>query len=906
MRKEKNGYLMPVRVTSMNCLCTLALLVLYSTISYSQTIDFEDESYSEGDKVAEQYWEQDCGVQFYIGSEESGKRPVIAEVGGVSYSAFQGPNRSEPNCNVATTMVDMPATNQGVGCKFLTDDGQVRPNPEPLIIVYRNAATKASGELLDIDGQEEWTITAYNGTSQVGTPIILKADPTDPTTGDGIATYWEFSSVSMAFNRIEIQFTGNGNSVGLAFDNFSACSVREEEVDSCAGIAVSDTTIICKVSDDGSLYYEICFTVTNNTSNPIVSAKAKQIQNGLGLGGPANNGVFSATYSDDNNDGVNDRYIETAYDKKLPVQQQNGLPLRGPNPAYSAKIIDANYPLVRAGETSNFCLTVHPQVTQGGDPRIIGGDQIRFNVEWELTEAINKDCIKCEDSFMSSVPNCQVPIDCCPAEMAATIGRTRVRSNNLGETTVQIPFSAGLVDMQSVQISLINTVLNGNPAGGSIEGGAFHGGGAISSDEQSILFGTWTICKDLSASQNIVLDLDMPAYEWPGPCGFFINCPDKLDFSLKVEYTDCNCRRCDTILHFTARRRNLVGGDKFFNRLLIGTLTGPNTGRLTVNLPVTDTSLNIVYQGIELITVDSGVAIAEIGGSQAIIQSASEGRAVVTFNSNPGDKLSFDIRYNNFGDRLMLSHVACLSYLVNGESFRREIPITFLRQEVEDLLTGDEEISTNVKTFALHLQNTNSTQQLIAQIAIRVPSGQRILAIGPTANDSTAVIGFRKRDEEGRYVPTEVRGEEVLVPVDSEVSPIYLTVAGVEGDGLTVDFITLNAAGEVISEDEVSLITSSVMNDDRAVTGSFLSQSYPNPTDGTATIEFMLPRTEQNVELVVTDQQGNEVARLIDNTALYAGTHVVLFNGTNLPSGTYYYTLRTESGTETKRLQLVK
>jgi len=50
---------------------------------------------------------------------------------------------------------------------------------------------------------------------------------------------------------------------------------------------------------------------------------------------------------------------------------------------------------------------------------------------------------------------------------------------------------------------------------------------------------------------------------------------------------------------------------------------------------------------------------------------------------------------------------------------------------------------------------------------------------------------------------------------------------------------------------------------------------------------------------------GNEVTTLINNE-LSSGIHKVEFNGTGLPSGTYFYRLETDIYLETKKMVLLK
>jgi hypothetical protein len=85
-----------------------------------------------------------------------------------------------------------------------------------------------------------------------------------------------------------------------------------------------------------------------------------------------------------------------------------------------------------------------------------------------------------------------------------------------------------------------------------------------------------------------------------------------------------------------------------------------------------------------------------------------------------------------------------------------------------------------------------------------------------------------------------------------------------------------------------------------------LRQSFPNPAAHSATIGFSLPASGQVVSLVVTDAAGREVARLVDGQKLDGGEHAVFFDTSNLASGSYFYTLRVGTKTETRGMQIVK
>ena len=83
-----------------------------------------------------------------------------------------------------------------------------------------------------------------------------------------------------------------------------------------------------------------------------------------------------------------------------------------------------------------------------------------------------------------------------------------------------------------------------------------------------------------------------------------------------------------------------------------------------------------------------------------------------------------------------------------------------------------------------------------------------------------------------------------------------------------------------------------------------LNQNHPNPFNPTTQISFEIPRST-HVQLLVFDALGREVARLI-NTSLEAGSHTVDFDAANLPSGMYFYTLRSGDLSRTNRMLLLK
>ncbi|KAA3616348.1 MAG: T9SS C-terminal target domain-containing protein [Calditrichaeota bacterium] len=108
----------------------------------------------------------------------------------------------------------------------------------------------------------------------------------------------------------------------------------------------------------------------------------------------------------------------------------------------------------------------------------------------------------------------------------------------------------------------------------------------------------------------------------------------------------------------------------------------------------------------------------------------------------------------------------------------------------------------------------------------------------------------------------------------------------------------------------VTSSTVSVSENPLAIVDNYaLGHNYPNPFNPETTIDYTIAKTG-NANIVIYNVLGQKVRTLI-NGVVEAGTHSITWNGKNafgisVPSGVYYYTLKSNSFKQTKKMLLLK
>lgn len=126
--------------------------------------------------------------------------------------------------------------------------------------------------------------------------------------------------------------------------------------------------------------------------------------------------------------------------------------------------------------------------------------------------------------------------------------------------------------------------------------------------------------------------------------------------------------------------------------------------------------------------------------------------------------------------------------------------------------------------------------------------------------------------------------------------------------------LVYNSEGELINTHETSIAPKRVafsysdaitgIKEDLIVNTFNLDQNYPNPFNPSTNISFQVQK-EGLVNISIYNTLGEKVGELL-NSIKQPGTYNVQFDGSNLTSGVYYYTMKTNNFMQTKKMLLTK
>lgn len=158
-----------------------------------------------------------------------------------------------------------------------------------------------------------------------------------------------------------------------------------------------------------------------------------------------------------------------------------------------------------------------------------------------------------------------------------------------------------------------------------------------------------------------------------------------------------------------------------------------------------------------------------------------------------------------------------------------------------------------------------------------------------TYNEGWSASGYK-------FLFTSDRGEnwsEVETPDSSIIYDLQFVNAR-NGYAVGQDGVILKLDPALVNvEDEVTSLTQFILH-----------QNYPNPFNPSTNLQYAIG-SGQIVTLKVYDVLGNEIATLV-NEEKQAGSYNVEFDGSGLPSGIYFYQIKTNKTIQTKKMVYLK
>ncbi|MBS1911871.1 MAG: T9SS type A sorting domain-containing protein [Bacteroidetes bacterium] len=611
-----------------------------------------------------------------------------------------------------------------------------------------------------------------------------------------------------------------------------------------------------------------------------------------------------------------------------------------------------SFPGVPPGGTS----TTQNSTIFGGHP----GDSLCLSIE-----AHNADstwCCRFDTCFV--LPPCK---SCCDP-LRVTFGQFGIGTNFLGTVTMNTTVTA-TIPLRSFNATVVSATRTSNcnvsPVGNVA--GVFTGGsftpvpvipGPFGLNTSTISWGT-NIAGSNATGAPLSLTLKFP----PPPSGWF--CRDTLRWCIKYTYQDTACHTCDTTICYSRVRYGLPwivvdnpkdipvpfhtdggngggnGGTKGDGREPQGgtaqsvftiSMATSTTGQLTINNPSlqegVDPGALITILGFD-IEPEVGVDLQNISdnttGQAARATDRIASLATLQQQINPGETRTFTLAYDNSLNALTFANYITVYYTVasDPETIQQSTLIAYARTpdgQGGDVLGVDKGIQlTNVRTYGLQFSNGNANGDGICRVVVTVTSdGDDLVAVGPGVDHTKMNLkSYRTLDPAAPPIllaeaPPATQAVESVVAAGEVVTPIYITVCGGLDKSATFHYTTYNQNGEVVTDGDVTasspLAAGQAGINDPAKPGTRVNlvEAFPNPTTGSEMFRFTLAENDPNVSLVITNEQGQVVATLLKAVAYPAGTHEMTADLAKLPNGTYFYTLRTSTFTQTRKMQIVR
>lgn len=218
----------------------------------------------------------------------------------------------------------------------------------------------------------------------------------------------------------------------------------------------------------------------------------------------------------------------------------------------------------------------------------------------------------------------------------------------------------------------------------------------------------------------------------------------------------------------------------------------------------------------------------------------------------------------------------------------------------------------------LDLVVNGSTSSIVNGIKVLINNGTGVFTSGQSFGNQTLAYGpkyLRDINNDGYLDLVATIGGilEIYTNNGAGTFTLYLTIANNGWPGYSIGIGDINGNGNMdictpgyTTASVFNIYTANplvgIFNNEIPV--SYYIRNYPNPFNPVTNLEFGIEK-KSNVIISIYDILGREIEVLV-NEKLQPGRYQVEFDGSQYPSGVYYYTIKTEDYTQSRKMVLIK
>lgn len=552
----------------------------------------------------------------------------------------------------------------------------------------------------------------------------------------------------------------------------------------------------------------------------------------------------------------------------------------------------------------------------------------------------------CRDSIVWDIPDCnnEPPKDECCEKFITLVGKPKLNWNSsTGTVSMAMPMTAGPSPIKQFTATIVSAQLRrvclnsvgawtrifGDITGGNLVIAPAPGPQLLSIFSREAVWGPGHCINWMNGAQ-LQLNMLFP------PFNGGLRCHDTLRFAVRYSFTDCECRTCDTVAYYDiVRRWQFLPWDVSVGELNLGNISGmgsakpgeselqsekpnitsfimedANNGTLWIISPDNPEN-NVTITGVEVRSKLVKPASIKNGNTNGYVQ---DDIAYVETDISRGNSAEITLTFNNSPVKMQFVIEARYAYKMEGfDDVYFTEPIEYIARvpggDIDKLDVDLNHKPEKVRTYALYFSNTNSYNQSITAIGLKAGNNMRILAVGPPNKPSEEAYLLPRKQDDGTFIVSAYGSGLLGVDPLTRVSPIYITISGVDDTNAEIDFTTYDGNISPVTSGTVKLSNpiSSVINGDFQFQNEAEIQSIvPNPANSNVTVTLALKHDSPYAKLSIVDVLGRELISQSGLSLSKQGTHIHLIDVSKLTTGTYFITFETNNTVVSKPMMIVR